>query len=100
MLNSGSTKLDHILTMGQSSKHGLGYTETKNTITTTPKTVFVKADVTDNVATTFKIVYSSGKNSTLSLSEGKRRFIPTSQVYDQNLLVKFTKNICKVFNDS
>ena len=73
--------------MGQSSKHGLGYIETTNTVATIPKTVFVKAGVTSDVAATFKTVSvtaaakivntpSSGKNSTLTLSRGKRRFIP------------------------
>ena len=86
MLNSGTIKLDQILTMGQSSKHGLGYTKTTNTVATTPKIVFVKADVTSDVATTSKTMSvtvaekivntpSSGKNSTLSLSRGKRRFV-------------------------
>ena len=56
MLNSGSTKLDQILTMRQSSKNGLWYTGTTNIIATTPKTVFVKAGVASVVATTSKIV--------------------------------------------
>ena len=43
--------------MGQSSKHGLGYIETINTIATTPKIVFVKAGVTSDVATTSKTVF-------------------------------------------
>ena len=57
MLSSGTTKLDQILTMGQSSKHGLGNTETTNTVATTPKIVFVKASVTSDVATTSKTVF-------------------------------------------
>ena len=51
MLNSGSIKLDHILSMGQTSKQGLGFTETTNTAATRPKTMFVKASVTSDVAT-------------------------------------------------
>ena len=34
MLNFGTTKLDQILTMGQSSKHGLGYTRNTNIVAT------------------------------------------------------------------
>ena len=74
--------------MGQSSKHGLGYTEITNIAATAPKIVFVKDGVTSNVATTSKIVSiivavktvntrSSGKNSTPSLSGGKKRFVFT-----------------------
>ena len=87
MLNSGTTKLDQILIMGQSNKHGLGYTGTTNIVAITPKTVFVKADVTSDVVTTSKTVsviatakivntLSSDKNFTPSLSRGKRRFVP------------------------
>ena len=74
--------------MGQSSKHGLGCTETINTVATTPKTMFAKAGVTSDVATTSKTMsvtvaaktmntYSSSKNSTPSLSRGKKRFVLT-----------------------
>ena len=87
LLNLGSSKLDHILSMGQTSKQGLGYTETTNNAATTPKTVFVKAGVTSDVTTTSKIVsattatrivntHFSGNNSTTSPSKGKRRFVP------------------------
>ena len=57
MLNSGSTKLDQILTMGQFSKHGLRYNGTTNTVATASKTMFVKADVTSDVATTSKTMF-------------------------------------------
>ena len=87
MLNSDTTKLDQILTMGQSSKTRLGYIGITNNEATTPKTVFVKVGVRSDVATSSKIVSTkaivkivntlgSGKNSTPSLSEGKKRFIP------------------------
>ena len=87
MLNSTTTKLDQIMTMGQSSKNGLGYIGITNTIATMPKTVFVKASVTNDVATTSKIVFvknvaktknthGSSKNSTSSLSKGKKKFVP------------------------
>ena len=44
MLNFGTTKLDQILIMGQSSgnRNLLGYTSVVNVVTTTSKTVFVK----------------------------------------------------------
>ena len=56
MLNSGTTKFDQILTMGQSIKQGLGYNETTNTAATTPKIVFVKACVANDVIITSKTV--------------------------------------------
>ena len=43
ILNFGSTKLDQILNMGQSSKNGLGYTSVTSFVATTSKIVFVKA---------------------------------------------------------
>ena len=87
MLNSGTTKLDHILSMRQTSKQGLKFTETTNITTTRPKTMFVKASVTNNVTTTSKIVFATtvaktvnthffGNNSTTSLFNGKKRFVP------------------------
>ena len=44
LLNFGTTKLDHLLTFGQSNgnRHGLGYTEVGNNIITAFKIVFVK----------------------------------------------------------
>ena len=105
MLNSGTTKLDQILTMRQSSKHGLGYIETTNIVAIIPKTVFVKAGVTSDVAGTFKTVSitvaaktvntpSSGKNSTLSLSTGKRRFVPICHFVTG--LVTFAQNALNI----
>ena len=43
MSNSSTTKLDHILTMGQSSKNGLGYTSVTSDVATSSKIVLVKA---------------------------------------------------------
>ena len=87
MLNSGTTKLDHILSMGQTGKQGLGFIETTNIAATKPKTKFVKASVTNDVATTSQTVSTttatktvntrfSGKNSTTSLFSGKKKFVP------------------------
>ena len=94
MLNFDTTKLDQILTMGQSNKHGLCYTRLTNSVATTPKTVFVTAGVTSDVAATSKTVSvtaaaktmntpSSGKNSTPLLSRGKRRFVPICHFCNQ-----------------
>ena len=73
--------------MGQTSKQGLGFTETTNTAATKPKTMFVKASVTNDVATTSQRVSTTaaaktvnthffGKNSITSLFNGKKRFVP------------------------
>ena len=43
MLNFGTTKLDQILTIGQSSKNGLGYIGVTSDVATSSNTVFVKA---------------------------------------------------------
>ena len=72
MLNSGITKLDQILTMRQSNKHGLGYTETTNTVATTPKTVNVKAGVTSDVAITFKTVFVTAVAKTVNTPSSGR----------------------------
>ena len=72
--------------MGQTSKQGLRFTETTNTVATRPKTMFVKASVASDVTTTFQTVsattaakivntHFSGKNSTTSLFNGKKRFV-------------------------
>ena len=94
MLNSGSTKLDHILSMGQTNKQGLRFTETTNTVATRPKTMFLKASVASDVATTSQTVsvttaaktvntHFSGKNSTTSLFNGKKRFVPICHFYNR-----------------
>ena len=59
MLNFGTTKLDQILTIRQSSgnRNGLGYTSIANIVATTFKTMFVKVVATTKNSLVF------GKNS-------------------------------------
>ena len=73
MLNSGITKLDQILNMGQSmsNQNGLSYTIIADFVTTTSKTVFVK----DAPTPANHLV--SGKNLRPPVLEVKiKRFVP------------------------
>ena len=71
MLNSGSAKLDHILSLGKLSgdHHGVGYTGECST----SKIVFVKGLSTPEFSSLF------GKKSRPTLPRHKpKRFVPTS----------------------
>ena len=73
MLNSGTTKLDQILNIGQSTKIwiGLGYRTVTNSVATEHKTVFVKATSTTVVQPV------SGKKMISTVAESKvNLFVP------------------------
>ena len=118
MLNTGTQKLDDILTMGQPTidRNGIGYTDVSNNIATFSKTVFVKiahtikvspnsnkidnslaSGVTNNVATTSKTMLV--KAATIKENRhvsGKNSNPPLSEVKMKRFVLIFIIVICLV----